>query len=148
MPRQPRFWTPRIAPSTPIEGCAVRCSPGCCTGRRSPRLAVEWLVVAIPYLLAVGTYPMWWAGSSGPARFLVPLLLPLAIPAACAWAAAHSRGVKAVMLAALLVSAWLSAVMAGGGGGRLGYHTRNEGGLTAAPHVEWASHLVTLPQAV
>ncbi|HEX9365214.1 MAG TPA: hypothetical protein VF921_01230, partial [Vicinamibacterales bacterium] len=114
---------------------------------RTRRLAVEWLVVAIPYLLAVGTYPMWWAGSSGPARFLVPLLLPLAIPAACAWAAAHSRGVKAVMLAALLVSAWLSAVMAGGGGGRLGYHTRNEGGLTAAPYLEWASHLVNLPEA-
>src|SRR6185436_13685802 len=88
---------------------------------RARRLAVEWLVVAVPYLLAVGTYAMWWAGSSGPARFLVPLLLPLAIPAACAWAAAcgeptgeetrvessRSRGAKAVMLAALLASAWL-----------------------------------------
>ena len=55
---------------------------------RIRRLALEWLVVAVPYVLAVGTYPMWWAGSSGPARFLVPLLLPLAIPAAAAWAAA------------------------------------------------------------
>jgi hypothetical protein len=82
---------------------------------------------------------------SGPARVLVPLLLPLAIPAACAWAATHSRGVKAVMLAALLVSAWLSTVMAGGGDGRLGYHTRNEGGVTAAPYLEWANHVVDLP---
>ena len=114
---------------------------------RTRRLAVEWLVVAIPYLLAVGTYAMWWAGSSGPARFLVPLLLPLAIPAAVAWASARSRGAKAVMLSALLVSAWLSAVMAGGGDGRLGYHTRNEGGMTAAPYLEWANHVVDLPAA-
>jgi hypothetical protein len=114
---------------------------------RMRRLAVEWLVVAIPYLLAVGTYAMWWAGSSGPARFLVPLLLPLAIPAACAWAFARSRGAKAVMLSALVVSAWLSAVMAGGGDGRLGYHTRNEGGMTAAPYLEWANHVVDLPAA-
>jgi hypothetical protein len=114
---------------------------------RTRRLAVEWLVVAVPYLLAVGTYAMWWAGSSGPARFIVPLLLPLAIPAAAAWAGARSRGVKAVMLAALLVTAWLSAVMAGGGDGRLGYHTRNEGGMTAAPYLEWANHLVDLPSA-
>jgi hypothetical protein len=114
---------------------------------RAGRLAVEWLVVAIPYLLSVGTYPMWWAGYSGPARFLVPLLLPLAIPAACAWTSARSRGLKAVMLGALLVSAWLSAVMAGGGAGQLGYHTRNEGGLTAAPYLEWANHVVDLPSA-
>ena len=140
---------------------------------RAPRLAVEWLVVAVPYLLAVATFPMWWAGSSGPARFLVPLLLPLAIPAACAWAAAcgertgeaarvepacgertgeaarvePSRGAKAVLLAALIVSAWLSAVMAGGGDGRLGYHTRNMGGMTAAPYLEWANQVVDLPAA-
>jgi hypothetical protein len=114
---------------------------------RARRLAVEWLVVAVPYMLAVGTYAMWWAGSSGPARFLVPLLLPLAIPAACSWAGARSRGAKAMMLAALLVSAWLSAVMAGGGDGRLGYHTRNTGGMTAAPYLEWANQVVDLPSA-
>jgi hypothetical protein len=117
---------------------------------RARRLAVEWLVVAVPYLLAVGTYAMWWAGSSGPARFLVPLVLPLAIPAASAWtwAGTRSRGAKAVMLAALLASAWLSAVMAGGGEGRLGYHTRNEGGMTAAPYLEWANRVVDLPGAL
>jgi hypothetical protein len=114
---------------------------------RSRRLAVEWLVVAIPYVLAVGTYAMWWAGSSGPGRFLVPLLLPLAIPAASAWTRATSRGAKVVLLAALLVTGWMSAVMAGGGDGRLGYHTRNEGGMTAAPYLEWANHVVDLAAA-
>lgn len=113
---------------------------------RARRLAIDWLVVALPYLLAVATFAMWWAGMSGPARFLVPLILPLAIPAACAWAAA-SRGVRAVMLAALVVTAWLSLIMAGAGDGRLGYHTRNEGGATAAPWLEWANHVVDLPAA-
>ena len=37
--------------------------------------------------------------------------------------------------------------MAGGGDGRLGYHTRNEAGLTAAPYLEWANHVVDLPSA-
>jgi hypothetical protein len=114
---------------------------------RTRRLAIEWLVVAVPYLIAVATYAMWWAGMSGPARFLVPLVLPLAIPAACAWVAVRSRGARAVMLAALVASAWLSVVMASGAGGRLAYHQRNEGGLTAAPYLEWANHAVDLPAA-
>lgn len=111
------------------------------------RLAIEWLVVALPYLLAVATFAMWWAGMSGPARFLVPLVLPLAIPAACAWAAFTSRGARAVMVTSLVLTAWLSAVMAGAGDGRLGYHSRNEGGATAAPWLEWANHVVDLPSA-
>jgi hypothetical protein len=114
---------------------------------RTRRLAIEWLVVAVPYLFAVATYAMWWAGMSAPARFLVPLLLPLAIPAACGWAAFTSRGARAVMVTSLIVTVWLSAVMAGAGGGRLGYHTRNEGGATAAPWMEWANHVVDLPSA-
>jgi hypothetical protein len=114
---------------------------------RARRLGVEWFVVALPYLLAVTTFAMWWAGVSGPARFLVPLLLPLAIPAACAWAAARTAGRRTVMIAALIVSIWLSAVMAAAGGGRLGYHTRNEGGVTAAPWMEWATRVVDLPSA-
>jgi hypothetical protein len=111
------------------------------------RLAFEWLIVAVPYLLVVATFAMWWAGMSGPARFLVPLLLPLAIPAACAWASYTSRGARAMMLAPLVVTVWLSAVMAGGGDGRLGYHTRNEGGATAAPWMQWANQVIDLPAA-
>ena len=111
------------------------------------RLGLEWLVVALPYLLAVATFAMWWAGMSGPARFLVPLVLPLAIPAACAWNIAGWKPARSLIVAALVVTAWLSAVMAGAGGGRLGYHTRNEAGLTAAPYLEWANHVVDLPAA-
>jgi hypothetical protein len=52
---------------------------------------------------------------------------------------------RAVLVSALVVSAWLSTVMAGGGDGRLGYHTRNETGVTAAPYLEWADSAVDLP---
>jgi hypothetical protein len=112
---------------------------------RTRRLALEWLVVSAPYVLAVATFPTWWAGMSGPARFLVPLVLPLAIPAACAWKAARSPGARTVMVALLVVSAWVALVMAGGGGGRLGYHARNDLGATSAPWMEWANAVVDLP---
>jgi hypothetical protein len=52
-----------------------------------------------------------------------------------------------MMIAALVVSAWLSVVMVAGGGGRLGYHGRNTGGATPAPWLEWANTVIDLPSA-
>lgn len=112
------------------------------------RFAAHWLVVAAPYLLAVTTFAMWWAGWSAPARFFVPVLLPLAIPAAAAWAAMRSRGLRATAVALLVLSVWVTGVLVFGGGGHLGYHARNESGVTAAPWAAWASHLVDLPSAL
>lgn len=115
---------------------------------RARRFASQWLVVAAPYLIAVTTFAMWWAGWSAPARFFVPLLLPLGIPAAAAWAAMRSRGVRAAALALLVASVWLSGVLVVAGGGRLGYHARTETGATAAPWAEWAARVVDLPSAL
>jgi hypothetical protein len=113
------------------------------------RLAVDYAVMVGPYLLIVATFAMWWAGWSGPARFLVPVLLPLAVPAARAWSAsAVHRGIRTVMLAALVVTLWISAVTAGVGGGRLAYHARNDAGTTPAPWTEWASRAVDLSSAL
>ena len=114
---------------------------------RVRRFAVEWGVTAIVYAAAVGSYAMWWAGTSGPARFLVPVLLPLAIPAAVAWQRA-SRGARVAMMFALAVSAWMAAVLAGGAGGLLGYHGRNVYGMTPAPWLNWAKTVVELTQAL
>src|SRR5262249_14122018 len=111
------------------------------------RFAVEWGVTAIVYAAAVGSYAMWWAGTSGPARFLVPVLLPLAIPAAVAWQRA-SRGARVAMMIALAVTAWMSGVLAGGAGGLLGYHGRNVYGMTPAPWLGWANTVVDLAQAL
>ena len=113
---------------------------------RSKRLALEWCVVAGPYGLAIGTYPVWWAGMSGPARFLTPLLLPLAIPAACAWKSS-SRGTRTAMLALLTISLWCTFVMAGGAGGRLGYHSRTDAAMTPASWMEWANRVIDLSAA-
>jgi hypothetical protein len=115
---------------------------------RARRFAVEWSVTAIFYASAVGSYAMWWAGTSGPARFLVPLLLPLSVPAAAAWQSARSRGARVVMILALAVTAWMAAVLAAGAGGFLAYHSRNVYGMTPAPWLRWANALVDLSQAL
>jgi hypothetical protein len=115
---------------------------------RIRRFAVEWGVTAVIYAAAVGSYAMWWAGTSAPARFLVPVLLPLAIPVAVAWQSARSRGARVVMMMALAVSAWMAAVLAGGAGGLLGYHGRNVYGMTPAPWLNWANMVVELTQAL
>jgi hypothetical protein len=115
---------------------------------RTRRFAVEWGVTAVLYASAVGSYAMWWAGTSGPARFLVPLLLPLSVPAAAAWQSARSRGARAVMMIALAVTAWMAAVLAAGAGGFLAYHGRNVYGMTPAPWLDWANPVVELTQAL
>ena len=115
---------------------------------RVPRYATQWLVVATPYVLAVTTFAMWWAGWSAPARFFVPVLLPLGVPAAAAWAGTRSRGLRACALLLLACSLWLSAVLVAGGGGRLGFHARNDAGMTAAPWTDWAVQAVDLAAAL
>jgi hypothetical protein len=115
---------------------------------RNRRLLVEWLIVTLPYLAAVASFAMWWAGWSAPGRFLVPILLPLAIAIASGWTALRSRDARALACAALVVTGWLSIVHVGAGGGRLGFHTRNDTGLTPAPWTTWAAHLVDLPSAL
>jgi hypothetical protein len=115
---------------------------------RTRRFAIEWGLVAVVYVTAVGSYAMWWAGTSGPARFLVPLILPLALPAAVAWQSVTSRGARVAMTIALAVTIWISVTLVGAGGGLLGYHSRNVYGPTPAPWIEWANRLVPLSQAM
>jgi hypothetical protein len=115
---------------------------------RQRRLLIEWLIVTLPYTTAVASFAMWWAGWSAPGRFLVPILLPLAIPVASAWATLRSRNARALAWAALIITGWLAIVHVAAGGGRLGFHTRNDAGLTPAPWTTWTAHLVDLPSAL
>jgi hypothetical protein len=92
--------------------------------RRDARLVLEHVAVAVPYLLAVAAFAMWWGGWSAPARFLV-VLMPLAVvPLAMAWAAGpvalRAGFVALTMLGAANVMGrvWL-------GGGRLLYNVRD-----------------------
>jgi hypothetical protein len=44
-------------------------------------LALELLIIALPYFLLVAAFPMWWGGYSAPSRFLVSLILTGGAPA-------------------------------------------------------------------
>ena len=67
--------------------------------RRDSRLAIELLLIVVPYSLTVASYAMWWAGSAAPARFLVSILPLAALPIAVAWKA-HRRSFVMVLLLA------------------------------------------------
>jgi hypothetical protein len=41
----------------------------------------EAIVLTVPYMTAVGTYQMWWGGTSVPARLLAPITLVLGVAA-------------------------------------------------------------------
>ena len=88
------------------------------------RLALELLFVAVPYLLAVTHFAMWWGGTSAPARFFVPLLLPLTIPAAVAWTAIARRATRVTACAALVFTVFASAILVLVDGGRLAFNDR------------------------
>lgn len=113
-------------------------------GWRQRRLALEMLFVSVPYACVAAAYPMWWAGASAPARFLVPLLLPLALPAAVAWASIERRATRAWAFLLLAASAGLSLTLLVADGGRLAYNVRDG----YARLWDWASPLVDLSAAM
>ena len=50
---------------------------------RGPRrLALELLLIAIPYFLVAASFTSWWGGTTAPARYFVPITPLLAVPAA------------------------------------------------------------------
>ncbi len=107
-------------------------------------LPAELVFVAAPYLLTVTHFAMWWGGLSAPARFFLPLVPALAVPAAASWAAAARRGTRAVMMAALFATAFLSAVLVLADHGRLAYHARD----LYAGWLPWLSRTADLPHAL
>ena len=121
----------RRTPLTP-EGAAPR------------RLAIEILLLIVPYVISTTTMRMWWGGWSAPARFLVPLLPLLGIGAAAAWSAANRRGTRAVMIASLGLTAAMTAALVWVDRGRLAYDIRQ----TDALWLEWAGPLVSLARGV
>jgi hypothetical protein len=112
-----------LLPNAPVFGCAVL---GLFTlVRRRQRLAVELLFVIVPYALAVAAFQMWWGGTSSPARFLVPVLLPLAIPAGLWFQHAERRRGRLLGLAALFVSLLMTVTIVLVQRGALLYNARD-----------------------
>jgi hypothetical protein len=109
--------------------------------RRHGRLALELLVLLVPYLLATTHIRMWWGGWSAPGRFSVPVLWVAGLLMAVAWAGARTRAARGTALAALGISAWATATLAWTHGGRLAYNVRDGYSLW----LEWLSPLGDLP---
>ena len=104
------------------------------------RLAIEILLLVTPYLVSTTTMRMWWGGWSAPARFVVPLIPLFGLGAAMAWQRAERRPTRGVMLAALALSATISATVVWVDRGRLAYDVRQ----TDALWLEWAGPLANL----
>jgi hypothetical protein len=98
-------------------------------------LALALLVVALPYGLAVASYPMWWGGWSAPGRFLVPVLLPLAVASAAAWRWPPAPAFRHVGLALLVVSTFITGVLTVVEQGALLYDVRGPRALW----IDWVS---------
>lgn len=89
------------------------------------RLAAELLFVAVPYVLVVAAFPMWWAGYSAPSRFLVSLTLLLGVPAAVWFAARTTDAARIAGVALLVLSALITISIASVDRGALLFNTRD-----------------------
>ena len=141
----PALWLDQqfgVLPNAPVY---VFCLAGLVVlARRRTRLALEISAVALPYLLAVSAFHMWWGGASAPARFLAPILPLLAVPAAWLWSATPRSSTRAVGLALLAMSLAATAVLAVPPEWLLAYNQR-DGYARAA---EWINPLVDVPLAL
>lgn len=104
-----------------------------------PRLAIELLVVLVPYLGVAAAFPMWWGGYSSPARFAIVVAPVVALPAGWLWARGGAA-VRAAVVAALVVSAGLTAAIVGVDRGSFIYNGRDGHALV----LDWLSPLVDL----
>jgi hypothetical protein len=138
-----------LLPYAPVHAAAVwgltalwrRGLPAARGGRR---LVVELLLTAGPYLAAVTTLRMWWAGWSAPARFFVPLLPAAAVLCAVAWHRARAPVARVALFAAAGVTAYTTLALALVERGRLAYNVRDGSSLW----LEHLSPLADLPHAL
>ncbi|WP_110171354.1 hypothetical protein [Luteitalea pratensis] len=107
---------------------------------------VALLVVslALLYTCVVGAYRMWWGGLSAPARFLVPLILPLAPFIALGWHSLQTRASRHMVVAMLVTSLALTALLVYVDHGALAYNMRDG----RARWARWVSPLIDLSGAL
>ena len=107
--------------------------------RARRRLALELVVVLVPYLMVAAAYPMWWGGFSSPARFAVVVAPVVALPAGWWWTRGGAS-VRAAIVAGLVVSAGLTLAVVGVDRGGFIYNNRDGHALL----LDWLSPLVDL----
>lgn len=111
--------------------------------RQSRLLSKLCFGVVLLYAMAVASYWMWWAGVPGlPARFLTAALPLLSVPLAVAWAGSLAPG-RAVLLAMLIASLGITAVVLGVDRAAMAWNFRDG----QAAWLEWLNPVVNLPRA-
>ena len=131
-----------LLPNAPIYLLACAGLPALV--RRHRRVAIELAAAIVPYVLAVASFHMWWAGHSSPGRFLVPVLLPCALPIACWWARHPTRAPRAAARALLAVSVATTVVLAWQDRGAMLYNVRDGYALS----LDWLAPAVNLAHAL
>ena len=111
--------------------------------RERPRLVVELVAIAVPYLLVVSSFAMWWGGWSAPGRFAVTVL-PLAVPPlSYAWLKG-GLAIRLSFVGLLLVTLGVAGARVLALDGRLLHNERNGYDVL----LDWASPAVNLPLAM
>ena len=112
--------------------------------QRHRRVAIEWLVVVVPYALVTAMYHMWWGGVSSPARFIGATFLLFALPAAMAWVAARDAVTRSLQGITLGVSVALAAMLVAVERGQFAFNVRD----TAAPWLVWFGQIADVAHGV
>jgi hypothetical protein len=131
-----------LIPNAPIYGFVLIGVIAAAVKRR--RWGWETLTLTVPYMAAVGSYQMWWGGTSVPARLLTPLMLVLGVSAAKVWRDIRARGTKTLGILTLLASVLITIALVGPEHGRLLLNFRDGISLW----LEWANDVVDLPRAL
>jgi hypothetical protein len=112
--------------------------------QRHRRVAIEWLVVVVPYALVTAMYHMWWGGFSSPARFIGATFLLFALPAAMAWMTAREAVTRSLQGIALGISVAVAAMLVAVEGGQFAFNIRD----TVAPWLVWFGQIADVAHGV
>lgn len=127
--------------AAPVYAAALMGLVPCC--QRARRLTIELCLLGLVYLLAVGSYAMWWAGLSAPARFLLVLLWPAVLPIALLWQRCRSPAARGPLVAAIVLGSGGAIARAAVEDGALLYNGRDGYDLL----LDWLSRTVNMPLA-
>jgi hypothetical protein len=131
-----------LIPNAPVYGFVL--AGVLVAALKRQRWAWETLALTVPYMAAVGSYQMWWGGTSVPARLLTPLTLMLGAAAARVWHGVRSNGTRVLGILTLIASVLVTVALLGPDRGRLLLNFRDGISLW----LEWANAVVDLPKGL
>ena len=131
-----------LIPNAPVYGFIL--AGVIAAAARLRRWSWEILIVSVPYMIAVGMWMIWWAGTSSPARYWTPATLLLGIASARLWHETTSPVARAIGLTSLGVSVLIAVVLLVPDRGGLLINFRDG----VALWLEWANDLIDVPRGL